>query len=320
MNSSDKTDAASVTGAVGSVGPAGTPTGNGSRCRADGRRSPGLHRDGKQLLTLTLGQASPDAIWLMDFQRMSAAGEHRRAVVADRFGARLAPGAGWPPLAFRMEEIGTRHAAAGRMQLPVPHVGIRPGKTPGIGHGDAHLRHSPPSTRAHEASIGACYWPDSGRICIDIDAAVIMTLGPFGERIKSGLVIFGDQCRVPRARQTPPTQTLIQGARRGHPTADRSTVPMNGWRTARCEKNRARSVVTIPHQTSDPSYVEQQLNYTPSKVAELIAILMLIRPVVDASSPNGCHQMVSVCKAASRSTPSARWFRVGGADAHRPRR
>jgi hypothetical protein len=33
----------------------------------------------------------------------------------------------------------------------------------------------------------------SGRICIDIDAAVIMTLGPFGGRIKSRIVIFGHQ-------------------------------------------------------------------------------------------------------------------------------
>ncbi len=228
----------------------------------------------------------------MDFQRVGPAGEHRRTVVAHGFGAGLASRASRSTLAFRVEEIRTGHAAAGRVQLPIPHVGIRPGKAPGIGHGVAHLRHSPSSTVTNEASIGAHLLARPGRIRIDIDAAVIMTLGPFGERIKSGFVIFGDQFRTLRTLQTPFVRSMLERAGRPGRTFATSAEAINRGRVIGEGTRRMRSVITIAHQRSDLSYIERHFNYTPSKVVDRSSFRLLAFSVLPTSSPNGCHPMV----------------------------
>lgn len=99
---------------------------------------PGSVRDGhrQQLGAFALGQATPDAVGLVDPQGVVPARGHRRALEADRLRLGLAPRPSGASLTLGMEEERTRHAPTGCVQLPVPQVRIRPGKAPGVRHVD----------------------------------------------------------------------------------------------------------------------------------------------------------------------------------------
>ena len=149
-------------------------------------------------MTLAFGQTTPDPVRLVHLQGVSSAGHHRRAIQADGLRGGLPPKARRPPFTLGMEEVRTGHSPARGVELPVPFVGIRPGKAPGIGHGVAHLRCSPPPMAGNWASTGGSphrggFLTRSGRICTDIDAAVIKTVGPIGRRFKSMKAIFQDR-------------------------------------------------------------------------------------------------------------------------------
>lgn len=93
----------------------------------------------ENLLSLVLGQAAPDSVRFVHLQGVTSAFQQRRASGANRLGLGLAACSGRPAFAFRVEEIRARHSSAGGMQLPVPQVGVRPRKTPGIGHRSSPL-------------------------------------------------------------------------------------------------------------------------------------------------------------------------------------
>lgn len=97
---------------------------------------------GNNLLSLVFAQATPDTVRLMHLKRVFAAFQQSWTPRTDRFRSSFAPcprGATFP---FRMEEIRTGHAAARRVQLPIPQIGIGPRKTPGIGHRSSLLDHT----------------------------------------------------------------------------------------------------------------------------------------------------------------------------------
>lgn len=91
------------------------------------------------LLTLRLGEPAPDAVGLMHLQRVPTALEERRASRTDGLRLRLAPCARRAAFALRVEEVCAGHAAACRVKLPIPQVGIRSRKTSGIGHRSSPL-------------------------------------------------------------------------------------------------------------------------------------------------------------------------------------
>ena len=117
----------------------------------------------------------------------------------------------------------------------------------------------------------------SGRICIDIDAAVIMTLGPFGGSIKSRIVIFGhqfhDQWRAPRRGPTAAPSVMGRGADGRWITLDERVPSMNGWFGHPERLAPPRSVVTIAQRRHRSPYVEQRIGYTPSKFVPIVSIL-----------------------------------------------
>jgi hypothetical protein len=90
----------------------------------------------QHLCALTLGKPAPDPVGLMHLQGVCPAGGHCRAFEADRFGLRLPARPSRSALALWMEEERTRHPATRRVQLPIPQVGIGPGKAPGVSHID----------------------------------------------------------------------------------------------------------------------------------------------------------------------------------------
>ncbi len=90
----------------------------------------------EHLGALTLRESTPDAVRLVDLQRVRAARHHGRTLETHRFCLRLASGSRGSALSFRMEEEGTRHSPARRVQLPVPQISIWAGKAPCIRHFD----------------------------------------------------------------------------------------------------------------------------------------------------------------------------------------
>lgn len=89
---------------------------------------------GEDLLPFALGEASPDPVRLVYLQRVPAAFQQSRTPRADRLRLRLAPRARRAAFAFRVEEIGTGHATACGVKLPVPHIRVGPRKAPGVCH------------------------------------------------------------------------------------------------------------------------------------------------------------------------------------------
>ena len=109
----------------------------------------------------------------------------------------------------------------------------------------------------------------AGRICIDIDAAVIMTLGSFAGRIKSGLVILGDQFGGPGTPETSARPDSRRPPRRRSIRTGRPPGPSGRPRWRRAGSTDSPSVITIvhrPHHSPDP---EQRPGYTPSEVPPL---------------------------------------------------
>jgi hypothetical protein len=104
----------------------------------------------------------------------------------------------------------------------------------------------------------------SGRIRIDIDAAVIMTLGPFGGRIKSRSSIFDDRLQGLGAPEMCAASTTDDRAEWSGRTIDGSPAAMNGWCAATNQGQGPRSVVTIEYQDRRSPYLEQRDRYTPS--------------------------------------------------------
>lgn len=233
--------------------------------------SAGLHRGSQQLLTLALGQTAPDAVRLVNLERMSPARHHGGAGLAHGLRRVLTPHPRRSALTFGVEEVGARHAAAGGVQLPIPHVSVGAWKAPGIGHGVAHLRCSHSPTIANAASTGAHRQSGgdvirTGRICIDIDAAVIKTVGRIDGRIKSEQAIFEDRSGLLPAREI----------RRPHPAEGRTDVRecafarvlavINGWPRGPNRGIVPRSVITIAYHRAVSAYIEQPCRYTPSRL------------------------------------------------------
>jgi hypothetical protein len=93
-------------------------------------------RKGEHLRAFALGEAAPDPVGLMDLQRVCPAGRHRRTFEAHGLGLRFPSGPCWAAFPLRVEEERTGHPATGCVQLPVPQVGVRAGKAPGVRHID----------------------------------------------------------------------------------------------------------------------------------------------------------------------------------------
>ena len=269
--------------------------GPGRSGRVGRQASAGLDGQVQQLLSFTLGQSAPDAVRLVHLEGVGAAGGQRRAFQAHGLRRLFPTGPGRPAFAFGMEEERACHPAAGGMQLPVPHIGIRPGKTPGIGHGVAHLHRSPSSTNAVQANIGSTAdngrnMARSGRIRIDIDAAVIKTLGPSYGCIKSRDGIFQDRLGavVPSEMPTGPGRTRC--SQEWSCSVERIRSVMNGWCLNPNQRPCPRSVVTIGYRPTYSSYSERRTRYTPSKLVTFVSWFGQLRPIGDAMQyPNGCY-------------------------------
>ena len=277
----------------------------------DRKRSAGLDRKSQDLLTFPFGQAAPDSVRLVNLQGVGPARGQRRALEADGLGGRLASRTRRPPFALGVEEVGTGHASAGGVQLPIPHIGIRSGKTPGISHRDAHLRRSPSSTFAVRASTvqwvrrSAGTQSRSGRIRIDIDAAVILTLGPNAHRIKSGSSFDQDRLQPAGTLQTRlfvPSGQLAQGV---DTPDDRSLAVMNGWSFSPNRGLRARSVVTIEYRPDKMTYVERQHSYTLSKLSFFVSRFARMCPNSELrQSSNGRHSVEEALHLPELSAPA----------------
>jgi len=113
--------------------------------RADSARQPTREasvRGGQRehLGAFAFGEAAPDAVGLVDLERMSPAGRHRRTFEAHGLGLGFPSGPCWSAFPLRVEKERTGHPATGCVQLPVPQVGVRAGKAPGVRHIDPLYR------------------------------------------------------------------------------------------------------------------------------------------------------------------------------------
>jgi len=149
-----------------------------------------LVRGRQHLLSLALAQATPNPVRLVHLQGVPAAGLQRGAMRADRLCLGFAPGPGRAALALRMEEVSAGHAAAGRVQLPIPYVGVGSWKASGICHRAPLLRSGPvprPIPTKGDAAPGvsrrsadrrgcSCERPCFHRIRSDAGAAVDLTI------------------------------------------------------------------------------------------------------------------------------------------------
>lgn len=171
------------------------------------RRSVALARSGaggEDLLSLVLAQPAPNPVRLMDLKRVLAAFQQGGAARADRLRLRLTAGSRRTALAFRMEEVGAGHAPTCGVELPVPQVGIRSRKTPGIGHRFSLLDLSHPA-RAHrnrtDLDQGARWHPlaDGPTLTVasrDAESVVGLTIERAASMIKSERARYGaDRCR-----------------------------------------------------------------------------------------------------------------------------
>ena len=156
-------------------------------------RDPASVREGEHLLALTLGQAAPDSVRLVNLQRVPPAGQQRRAAGTHGLRLCLAAGSRWAPLALGVEEVGAGHSATCRVQLPLPHIGIGARKTSGVCHRVPLLDHSGPTPRTTPTkgdAVRIVLWrlrpvpwpphpygcPCSHRIRSDAGAAVVLTI------------------------------------------------------------------------------------------------------------------------------------------------
>jgi hypothetical protein len=97
-------------------------------------------RKREHLGAFALGEAAPDPVGLMDLQRVSSAGRHRRTFKAHGLGLRFSSGPCGSAFPLRVEKERTGHPATGCVQLPVPQVGVRAWKAPGVRHIDPLYR------------------------------------------------------------------------------------------------------------------------------------------------------------------------------------
>lgn len=104
----------------------------------------------------------------------------------------------------------------------------------------------------------------AGRIRIDIDAAVIKTVGPIGGRIKGAESILQDRSGPPSTPVThhgPASRERISDRDRSFA---RSLWVMNGWCRALTGDGRPRNVITIPHRHLVLIYPQQRFGYSES--------------------------------------------------------
>src|SRR5664279_6469189 len=103
------------------------------------RSARSAHRE--HLGSLALREAPPDAVGLVNLQRVRPAGSHCGALETHGLGLGLTARACRPTFALGMEEERAGHAAACGVQLPVPEIRVRAGKAPGVRHVDPHFDH-----------------------------------------------------------------------------------------------------------------------------------------------------------------------------------
>ncbi len=105
-----------------------------------------------QMVPLSLGESTPDAVRLVHIDRVLTAGHHRGAVQADGLRVRFAAGSGRTAFAFGVEEEGTGHSATCGIELPVPAVGVRSRKSSRV----CHLFHSS-GHRTRQGAAGSAH-------------------------------------------------------------------------------------------------------------------------------------------------------------------
>jgi len=166
----------------------------------------------QHLCAFPLGEPTPDSVGFVDLERMGPAGGHRRTFEAHRFRLRLPPCSRRSAFTLRVEEERAGHATAGRVQLPVPQIGIRAGKAPGVRHfdplGGDQNPNSPPgpgiwarsTPRSNENGVTVMGMtvtaqvssPCSGRIRADPGAVDLQTLERFSSLDKTLITFFVD--------------------------------------------------------------------------------------------------------------------------------
>ncbi len=188
------------------------PSGRQRWTRSGGANASVCSGERQHLGSFALGEPTPDAIGLVHLQGVGATSDHCRALETHRLRLCLAPSSGWSAFAFRMEEERAGHPAARRVQLPVPQIGIRAGKAPGIRHFDPlwsdqissvptepgiwarsvtrFSQHAAP--RVMKSGRSLCGVPRWGRIRADPGADVDQTLDRFSVRDKTLILFFVD--------------------------------------------------------------------------------------------------------------------------------
>jgi len=173
---------------------------------------------GQHLRPLALREASPDAVGLVNLQRVRPAGSHRGALETHGLGLGLTARACRPTFALGMEEERAGHAAACGVQLPVPEIRVRAGKAPGVRHVDPHFDHpkvitstpgiwargtarkivskGSPTVRTTGNFVVAL--PRCGRIRADLGVVDLSTLDRFSSLDKTLITIFFDLDREAR--------------------------------------------------------------------------------------------------------------------------
>jgi len=244
---------------------------------AERRRRSVCSGERQHLRPLALGKPTPNSVGLMHLEGMRPTSRHRRAFKADCFGLCLAPGPSWSALPFRMEEERARHPATRRVQLPIPQVGIWPGKAPGVSHIDplgslqrCKIQRSRNQIRRAQISIPATapgIWarsatrtnglaagagktpvvlpdlPRCSRIRADPGAVDDQTLERFSGFDKSLIMFFVDLDRAfPRAVARPESTTVPTTRGGVAHTPECQAVDFTGWRMT---ADRLLSVVYI---------------------------------------------------------------------------
>src|SRR3954464_5283597 len=87
-------------------------------------------------LSFALREAAPDSVRLVHGQGVPAAQLQHRACLTDRLRPGFSARPGRPAFAIGVEEERAVHAAAGTLELPVPHVCVGAGEPASVRHDD----------------------------------------------------------------------------------------------------------------------------------------------------------------------------------------
>ena len=145
-------------------------------------RSAGLGRVGQHVGPLSFAHAAPDAVGLVNLQRVLPARRDDGAGRTDCFGPRLAPGSRRAPFALGVKEESAGQTAAETGSLPIPEISVGTRESTRVSHVRYRLCHPQERCRPRFGRKATVVFTgdrsaSSCRVLVDHDCLVIKTIG-----------------------------------------------------------------------------------------------------------------------------------------------